>query len=140
MPLLILFLILIYSVTLSTFLLFDYEQKMAVDAHKFLSNNDNDNSKFTSALMIPNHTISWAVYQQLDGKEGIDARFYKFNNSQINSSLYAQIVVPKIEQFANFTPSLMLLEPKSYKVSGNNIPSISEDNNSMLSSNTNNPL
>ena len=140
MPVLILFLILIYGVTLRTFLLFDYKQKMAVDAHKLLRNNDNDNSKFTSALIIPNHTISWAVYQQLDGKEGIDARFYKFNNSQINSSFYAQIVVPKIEQFANFTPSLMLLEPKSYKVGDNNISSVIKDNNLMLSNNTNNPL
>lgn len=64
--------------------------------------------------MIPNHTISWAVYEHLGGEADNEARFYKFNNSQINSSFYAQIVVPKIDQFANYTPSLMLLEPKSY--------------------------
>ena len=54
--------------------------------------------------MIPNHTISWDVYEHHSGEADIEARFYKFNNSQINSSFYAQIVVPKIDQFANFAP------------------------------------
>ncbi len=93
MPLHILFLILIFSIVLRTYLLSDQKNRMSTEAHKFLG-SDNDNNKFTSALMIPNHTISWAVYQNLDGKDDIEARFYKVNNSQISSSFYAQIIVP----------------------------------------------
>lgn len=104
---------------------------MVVEAHKLLSGNGNDNSKFTSAMIIPNHTISWAIYQTLDGNEGIDARFYKFNNTQINSSFYAQIVIPKIDKFVNFTPSLLLLEPKSEEVKDNGITNIINDDKSI---------
>ena len=92
---------------------------MNAEGHKLLSSSDAVNNKFTSALMIPNHTISWAVYEHLGGEADIEARFYKFNNPQINSSFYALIIVPKIGQFANFTPSLMLLEQKSYEVENN---------------------
>lgn len=139
MPLLILLLILIFSIISNTCLLPDYKYRMDAEGHKLLGSSDNDNNKFTSALMIPNHTISWAVYQHLDGGDGIDARFYKFNNSQVNSSFYAQIVVPKIGQFANFTPSLMLLEPKPYAVKDNNITDIVNDN-SISINNNNNPF
>lgn len=111
---------------------------MVVDAHKLLSGNDIDNSKFTSAMIIPNHTISWAIYQTLDGNEGIDARFYKFNNTHIDSSFYAQIVIPKINQFVNFTPSLILLEPKSNWIVDDSITNIINDNKSISSNNVNN--
>jgi hypothetical protein len=122
MSLHILFLILIFSIALSAYLLSDQNNRMSTEAHKLLdSNSDNDNNKFTSALTIPNHTISWAVYQNLDGKNDIEARFYKLNNSQVDSSFYAQIVVPKIDQFVNFTPSIMLLEPKPHVDKDNNI-------------------
>jgi hypothetical protein len=120
---LFLYLILIISILLSVSLLSDYRHRMTVEAHKLLSNSDNINNKFTSALTIPNHTVSWAVYQNLDDENDIDARFYKFNNYQTNSSFYAQIVIPKIDQFVNFTPSLVLLEPKPDVV-------IDKDNNS----------
>ena len=137
MPLHILFLILIFSMALSAYRLSDQYNRMSTEAHKLLdSNSDNDNNKFTSALTIPNHTISRAVYQNLDGKNDIDARFYKFNNSQINSSFYAQIVVPKIDQFVNFTPSIMLLEPKPHVDKGNNI--INSDYNTDNNNNNNN--
>ncbi len=110
---------------------------MVVEAHKLLSGNDNDNSKFTSAMLIPNHTISWAIYQTLDSNEGINARFYKFNNTQINSSFYAQIVIPKIDQFVNFTPSLILLEPNSNGVINDRITNVMNDNKSFSSNNVN---
>jgi hypothetical protein len=113
---------------------------MVVEAHKLLSGNGNDNGKFTSAMIIPNHTISWAVYQTLNSDEGIDARFYKFNNTQINSSFYAQIVIPKIDEFVNFAPSLILLEPNSYTVKDNGITNIINDNKSTLSNNVNDTL
>jgi hypothetical protein len=110
---------------------------MVVEAHKLLSGNGNDNGKFTSAMIIPNHTVSWAVYQTLNSDEGIDARFYKFNNTQINSSFYAQIVIPKIDQFVNFTPSLILLEPKSYTIKENGITNVINENKSTSNNNIN---
>lgn len=83
------------------------------DAHKLLEGPavSNDNTMFESALMIPNHTVSWAIYQQLDGQDNVDARFYKFNNSQPKSNFYASIVIPKINEYTNFTPSLSLIGP-----------------------------
>lgn len=138
MPLHILFLILIFNTVLGACLLSDQNNRMSTEAHKLLDSSDNDNNKFTSALTIPNHTISWAVYQNLDGKNDIEARFYKFNNSQINSSFYAQIVVPKIDQFVNFTPSIVLLEPKPHVDKGNNI--INSDYNTNSNNNNNNPF
>ena len=122
-----------FSIVLNACLLCDYKQGMLVEAHKLLSSSgSDDNSKFTSAMTIPNHTISWAIYQTLDDKDGIEARFYKFNNTQINSSFYAQIVIPKIDQFVNFTPSIMLLEPKFHEIKDNNIVDVSYHNNSVL--------
>jgi hypothetical protein len=108
-----------------------------VEAHKLLSGNGNDNSKFTSAMVIPNHTISWAIYQTLDGNGGIDARYYKFNNTQINSSFYAQIVIPKIDEFVNFTPSLILLEPKSYEVKDDDTTNVISNNKLISNNNVN---
>ena len=135
MSFLILYLIFIFGIALSASISCCYKEEMVVEAHKLLSGNGNDNSKFTSAMIIPNHTISWAVYQTLDGSEGIDARFYKFNNTQINSNFYAQIVIPKIDKFVNFTPSLILLEPKSYAVKDNGNTIVIKDNKSSSSSN-----
>lgn len=86
MSFLILCLIFVFGIALSTSISCCYKEEIVVEANKLLSGNANDNSKFTSAMVIPNHTISWAIYQTLDGNEGVDARFYKFNNTQINSS------------------------------------------------------
>jgi len=133
MWLLTLYPMLAFSIVLNACLLCDYKQGMLVEAHKLLSSSgSDDNSKFTSAMTIPNHTISWAIYQTLDDKDGIEARFYKFNNTQINSSFYAQIVIPKIDQFVNFTPSIMLLEPIFHEIKDNNIVDVSYHNNSVL--------
>jgi len=137
MSFLILYLIFIFGIALSASISCCYKEEMIVEAHKLLSGNGNgnDNSKFTSAMIIPNHTISWAVYQTLDGNEGIDARFYKFNNTQIDSNFYAQIVIPKIDKFVNFTPSLILLAPKSYALKDNGNTIVIKANKSISSSN-----
>lgn len=58
-----------------------------VEAHKLLESPHNNNSRFESALTLPNHTVSWVMYQQL-GQDNVEARFYKFDNKQINSSFY----------------------------------------------------
>jgi hypothetical protein len=60
------------------------------EGHKLLDVSSNDNVKFEYSILIPNHTISWAIYQKLAGDKG-NAKFYKFQNEQINSSLYAQV-------------------------------------------------
>lgn len=137
MYLLVLYLTLVFGITTITGITCCYKEEKVVEAHKLLSGNGNDNSKFTSAMIIPNHTISWAVYQTLNVDEGIDARFYKFNNAQINSSFYAQIIIPKIDEFVNFTPSLILLEPNSYTVDDNAITNVINDNKSTSSNNIN---
>jgi hypothetical protein len=74
---------------------------------------DKDNTMFESALKIPNHTVSWAIYQVLGHPDNVEARFYKFDNEKPNSSFYAQITVPKIDTFVNFAPSLLLIGPAS---------------------------
>ena len=135
MDLMVLYLILAFSFVLTFFPSCGYKQEMIVEAHKLLSNGQNDNSKLTSAMIIPNHTISWAVYQTLDDKDGIYAGFFKFNITQTNSSFYAQIVIPKIDQFVNFTPSIMLLEPKFHEIKDNNSVDVSYHNNSVLNGN-----
>ncbi|HKR73711.1 MAG TPA: hypothetical protein VJR94_06325 [Candidatus Nitrosocosmicus sp.] len=140
MSLLIIYLILVLGIILSTCISCCYKEEMVVEAHKLLSGNGNDNGKFTSAIIIPNHTVSWAVYQTLNSDEGIDARFYKFNNTQINSSFYAQIIIPKIDQFVNFTPTLILLEPKSYTIKENGITNVINENKSTSNNNINDTL
>lgn len=84
----------------------------SAEGHKFIDTSENNNNnKFENALLIPNHTVSWSIYQELGMGEG-DAKFYKFQNEQINSTFYAQISIPKIEKYKTFTPSLALLEPQ----------------------------
>jgi hypothetical protein len=82
-----------------------------VEAHKLLESPHDGNTGFDSALTIPNHTVSWAIYQQLGGEGDVKARFFKFDNKESNSSFYAHISIPKIETYLNFTPSLALIGP-----------------------------
>jgi len=86
---------------------------ISVEAHKLLESYHNDNTGFESALTIPNYTISWAIYQQLGGEDNVQARFYKFNNNEINGTFFAQLNVPKIEKYRAFAPSLILIGPKT---------------------------
>ena len=105
------------------------------EGHKFIDTSENDdNNNFKNALTIPNHTISWAIYQELLRGEA-DTRFYKFQNEQINNSLYVQLSIPEIEKYKTFTPSLVLLEPqiKSNNVSTNK----SNDTNVQFQNNRN---
>jgi hypothetical protein len=93
---------------------------ISVEAHKLLESYHNDNTGFESALIIPNYTISWAIYQQLGGEDSVQARFYKFNNNEINGTFFAQLNVPKIEKYRAFTPSLILIGPKTKNDNSNN--------------------
>jgi hypothetical protein len=56
------------------------------EAHKLLEIPYDDNTEFESALTIPNDTVSWAIYQGLGEQDNAKARFYKFDNKEINSS------------------------------------------------------
>jgi len=71
--------------------------------HKLISNNDSHRI-LEKALEIPDHTISWAIYEELGKK---DAKFYKFNAIH-GESFYASIVIPKISGLENYSPTLAL--------------------------------
>ncbi len=81
------------------------------EAHKLIETPHNNNTSFETALTIPNHTVSWAIYQGLEKQDNVKSRFYEFDNKKINSSFYAQISIPTIEKYLNFTPSLYLIGP-----------------------------
>ena len=81
------------------------------EAHKLIETPHNNNTSFETALTIPNHTVSWAIYQGLEKQDNVKSRFYEFDNKKINSSFYAQISIPTIEKYLTFTPSLYLIGP-----------------------------
>ena len=61
-------------------------------AHKLISHDDSHRD-IDNALKIPDHKISWAIYENLGTNE---AKFYSFDAKK-GDSFYASIVVPKIE-------------------------------------------
>ncbi|WP_237087614.1 hypothetical protein [Nitrosopumilus piranensis] len=73
-------------------------------AHKLISHDDSHRD-FESALDIPDHKISWAIYENLGVNE---AKFYTFDAKK-GDSFYASIVVPKIEGLENYAPTLVLM-------------------------------
>ena len=74
--------------------------------HKLIS-HDNTHRSFDSALQIPDHKISWAIYENLGVNE---AKFYSFD-AKHGDSLYASIVVPKISGLEEYSPTLVLVGP-----------------------------
>ena len=72
--------------------------------HKLIS-HDNSHKSFETALNIPDHKVSWAIYENLDVNE---AKFYTFDGKQ-GDSFYAGIVVPKIQGLENYSPSLTIM-------------------------------
>jgi hypothetical protein len=76
------------------------------NGHKPLEVANNGNNDFSTAKEIPNHRISWAIYEELSGNNRI--HYYKFNADK-GERLYAQISIPKIEKFSNFSPSITLV-------------------------------
>ena len=71
--------------------------------HKLIDHDDNHRD-FDSALIIPDHKISWAIYDNLGINE---SKFYTFEAKE-GDSFYASIVVPKIQGLENYAPSLLL--------------------------------
>jgi len=73
--------------------------------HKLISHDDTHRD-FDSALQIPDHKISWAIYENLGTNE---AKFYSFDAKQ-GDSFYASIVIPKINGLEEYSPSFVLMD------------------------------
>lgn len=78
--------------------------------HKLIS-HDGTHTDFDSALNIPDHRISWAVYDDLDAG---GAKFYMFD-AERGDSFYAGILVPKINGLEEYSPSLFLVSPTGFE-------------------------
>ena len=75
-----------------------------VYGHKLIIHDDSHRS-FENALKIPDHKISWAIYENLGTNE---AKFYSFEAKQ-GDSFYASIVIPKISGLENYSPILRIM-------------------------------
>jgi hypothetical protein len=89
--------------------------------HKLISHDDSHRD-FDSALVIPDHKISWAIYENLGASE---TKFYVFDAEE-GDSFYASIVIPKLEGLENYSPSIILMNDEMFN--GENIPSNIESN------------
>lgn len=74
--------------------------------HKLI-NHDDTHRDFDSALYIPDHKISWAIYENLGSNE---TKFYSFDAKK-GDSFYASIAIPKISGLEEHSPSLILVSP-----------------------------
>lgn len=80
----------------------------AANAHKPLE-VEAPNGDFESAKLIPDHRVSWAVYEELGGSAPASAAdYYKFEARE-GERFYAQVTIPKLDQLADFTPSLAIV-------------------------------
>ncbi|MDX1533579.1 MAG: hypothetical protein R3230_05190 [Nitrosopumilaceae archaeon] len=73
-------------------------------AHKPIQ-TDGMNTDFDNALRIPDHKISWAIYEELEPGQ---TKFYIFDAKK-GDSLYASIVIPKIEKYESYKPELSII-------------------------------
>ena len=76
------------------------------EGHKPLETHGSNNNDFTNAKEIPDHRISWAIYEEVSGSGNAD--YYKFTANK-GERLYAQISIPKLEKFFTFTPSIAVV-------------------------------
>jgi hypothetical protein len=76
---------------------------------------DGSNNDFENAKEIPNHRISWAIYQELSLDNPV--HFYTFDAEE-GDRLYAQISIPKLERLSDFSPSIALI---GSEVTANNL-------------------
>ncbi|MCE2506321.1 MAG: hypothetical protein J4F36_07620 [Nitrosopumilaceae archaeon] len=77
--------------------------------HKLISHDDSHRD-LESALEIPDHKISWAIYENLGTNE---AKFYTFEAKK-GDSFYASIVIPKIQELENYEPTLLLVGENNF--------------------------
>ena len=74
------------------------------NAHKLISHDDS-NVELKNALNIPDHKISWAIYENLQDDE---VKYYKFEAKQ-GDSFYSSIVIPKIESLFDYAPTIAII-------------------------------
>lgn len=72
--------------------------------HKLITHDDTHRS-LDNALEIPDHKISWAIYENLGPNE---EKFYSFD-AKPGDSFYASIVIPKIAGLEEYSPTLVLI-------------------------------
>ena len=78
--------------------------------HKLISHDDTHRN-FESALKIPDHKVSWAIYENLGENE---AKFYTFEANE-GDSFYASIAVPKINGLEEYSPTLVLVGDDNFE-------------------------
>ena len=78
--------------------------------HKLIS-HDGTHTDFNSALQIPDHRISWAIYDDL-GAGG--AKFYAFD-AERGDSLYAGVSIPRMGGLEEYSPVFFLVGPAGFK-------------------------
>ena len=76
--------------------------------HKLIS-HDNSHTSIDNPLLIPDHKVSWAIYDDLNANQ---AKFYSFD-ADAGDSFYASIVIPKISGLETYSPTMILLTPIS---------------------------
>jgi hypothetical protein len=60
------------------------------------------------ATKIPNHKVSWAIYQELEGT--VEVEYYRFSARQREIGfLHAGKTIPDIEKFQSFSPAVVLI-------------------------------
>ncbi len=79
-----------------------------VYGHK-LVDHDDIHTCYDSVLLIPDHMVSWAIYENLGVNE---AKFYSFQ-AQKGDSFYASIVIPKLVGLEEYSPSFVLVSPST---------------------------
>lgn len=72
--------------------------------HKLIIHDDSHRD-LGKALEIPDHKISWAIYENLGPNE---EKFYSFD-AKPGDSFYASIVIPKIAGLEEYSPTLVLI-------------------------------
>ena len=78
----------------------------SVHAHKPLASDNNN--VLEGATQIPDHKISWAIYQELEGTEEMD--YYRFSARQGEIGfLHAGKTIPDIEKFQSSSPAVVLI-------------------------------
>lgn len=78
----------------------------SVYAHKPLASNNNN--VLEGATQIPDHKISWAIYQELEGTEEME--YYRFSARQREIGfLHVGKTIPDIEKFQSFSLTVVLI-------------------------------
>ena len=76
--------------------------------HKLIP-TDGSNDSLENGLMISDHKISWAVYEEINDNE----LYYTFDGKK-GDMFFASIVIPKIETLKKFSPSLAFIGYESH--------------------------